>query len=418
MSLKKYVRKICFILILSENHRMKHFINTALLLFLLITILMSLSAFADNQSTPEDSANTPLNFLSLADIHFDPFAHCENVKPCPLITKLRQASAAQWPSILSHLDIQPPQLKQDTNAYLLNSALAASKQAAIANQAQFVLILGDSLGHDYKREYKRFSGDQSGAGYRSFVRKTLEFLTQQLSLAFPSVDVYMAVGNNDSYQGNYITNADGLFYQDTANIWSNLIKSSSNREQMRKQFSHSGYYSVMLSKKANLRLIVLNTTLFSYKAKGKNLESEAIKQLNWLHAQLQAAKDRKEKVFIAMHIPEGIDFYLTLRTRVIRLMTLWKQPYIQRFETDIALFSAEIAGIFVGHLHSNWMQILSFNNNEIPEAGVASISPIFGNYPGFRVYSYSQQPLQLKSYINYDYELKSGQQWKMRDSSL
>jgi hypothetical protein len=156
--------------------------------------------------------------------------------------------------------------------------------------------------------------------------------------------------------------------------------------------------------------------MFSYKAKGKNIDNDANAQLNWLHAQLQAAKAHHEKVFIAMHIPEGVDIYATLRTRLVRLFTLWKPQYVKRFDAEIKLFSPEISGIFMAHLHSNWLSILTFENNEIPQMVTTSVSPIFGNDPGFRLFSYSPA-LQLQSITNYFYLLKR-KEWESTENTI
>src|SRR3990167_9818447 len=106
--------------------------------------------------------------------------------------------------------------------------------------------LGDTLAHDYRRLYKFYSGDRSYAGYQSFVRKTYQFVTLSLAREFPDVDVYMAVGNNDSYHGDYATVVSGPFFQDEAALWSGLIKTPSNRYAMRQGFSSAGYYAVNL----------------------------------------------------------------------------------------------------------------------------------------------------------------------------
>src|SRR5579871_5438950 len=108
--------------------------------------------------------NNLANFLVLADIHFDPFVSCKNVKPCPLIEKLRQANASEWPKLLAVYDDESPRYRQDTNYPLLISALSAAKRAANAQQAKFVLVLGDFLGHEYRTYYKKYSADKHMMG--------------------------------------------------------------------------------------------------------------------------------------------------------------------------------------------------------------------------------------------------------------
>lgn len=348
------------------------------------------------------------DFIALADIHFDPFTNCVGKKPCPLIEKLRNSTAGQWPAILVQYDIKPQEFKKDTGYRLLTSSMTAIKQVANTSHPQFMFVLGDSLGHEYRAKYKRYSSDASASGYQSFAHKTFEFLAKLIATNFPDTDIYTATGNHDSYQGSYYTKTSGQFFADQAVLWSSLIKDPSNQIAMQKQFSYAGYYSLVLSNPKNLRLIMLNTNLFSYKAKGKNLDAIATQELNWLHAQLQIAKNAHQRVFITMHIPQGIDIYATTHTKLFTLIRLWKPPYIQRFETELKQFSPEVAGIFAGHLHRNQFQILTYDEHEIPVINVTSISPIFGNQPGFRNITYFTNPIHLDDVATYSFPIGGG----------
>src|SRR5471030_1833030 len=91
------------------------------------------------------STQGEINFLSLADIHFDPFISCYGTreKPCRIIQLLREANVNEWSGILAKLDNSKTAFRYDTNYPLLKSTLAAAKQAAIANHISFVIVLGD-----------------------------------------------------------------------------------------------------------------------------------------------------------------------------------------------------------------------------------------------------------------------------------
>ncbi|MBX3709230.1 MAG: metallophosphoesterase [Gammaproteobacteria bacterium] len=391
---------------------MRHFFS---ILSLAIFIFFNVNAvlFAKTTTTSSNTSKE-IRFITISDIHFDPYLSCKNATPCPLIKKLRNASPDQWENLLTEYDTNAPKYLQDSNYILLASLLSAARQAADTSHAKFVLILGDFLGHQFRKHYKDYSGDKTVGGYYSFVHKTLAFLTNQLIKTFPSTDVYAVVGNNDSYQGNYVTNADSQFFKDTAVLWSTLIKNKPDQRVMQGMFARAGYYSVLLSSQPSIRLIVLNSNIFSYKAKGKNIDTIANQELMWLHAQLKVAKENKQKVLIAMHIPEGIDIYATLRMRLFRLVTLWKPKYIQQFQAEIEQFAPQIAGIFAGHLHTDWFQILTLKNaEEVPMIGVPSVSPIFGSNPGFKIYSYSLDPFQLNDFVTYYYPLDGKREWKL-----
>lgn len=354
-------------------------------------------------------------FLTMSDIHFDPFIACYGPKkrPCPLIQELRKAPASAWSAILSKTDKASPQYRQDTNYTLLTSGLAAAKKAAAEKEVRFVLALGDFLGHDYRNLYKKYSGDASRGGFESFARKTMQFIANELEQTFPAISVYPVIGNNDSYHRDYISDPNGAFFHDTQKAWSQLIKDKNNRAQMQKTFGFGGYYSVIAE--PGLRLVMLNTVLFSTKARGKATEAAAEQELNWLHQELQKAKEQNQRVIIAMHIPVGIDVYASLRIHLFRLIELWKTKYSDRYQAELKQFAPQIAGIFAGHLHSDWFQILTFKDSkdEIPVTGTPSISPIFGNNPGFKIYSYSSDTFELDDFVTYYYPINEHKPWRV-----
>lgn len=353
-----------------------------------------------------------VRFLTLADIHFDPFVACHQRVPCPLIQKLQKASVSEWPQILRAYDNTQAQYKEDTSYPLLASALEAAKAAAIKQNVQFVVVLGDFLGHEYRECYKLYAQDKSRAGFQSFVRKSLSFLTNEINQAFPNINVYMVVGNNDSYYGDYAVVPRSQFFVETAQTWASVIRDKTSRAAMLREFPEAGYYAITLPDQPSLRLIVLNSVLFSYKSYAKHADEAANQELIWLQQQLTAARDQHQQVLIAMHIPAGIDIYATLKFRLFRLIELWKRPYTVRFEAMLREFSPEVIGILAGHLHSDWFQIMTLSNaNAIPITGTPSISPIFGNNPGFKIYTYMPAKRRLENFDTYYYPFKKQSSW-------
>lgn len=362
----------------------------------------------------DDKRDAPIRFLTLADIHFDPFIYCQEERPCSLIDRLRQAPVSEWPKILSKYKAKPPQYKNDTNYQLLKSSLAAAKKAAEEKHAQFVIVLGDFIGHSFKYNYPFYSQDKDGFGYQAFIKKNLEFLANELAETFPNLDVYSVVGNNDSYVDDYVSHPHGIFFKDAASIFSGLIKNKNNRAMMQQAFPVGGYYAVNLPDQPSLRLIVLNTVMFSDRAEGKGVEQGANQQLDWLHNELESVKAKHQKALIAMHIPMGIDVYISPQFRLFTLIEFWEPRYTQRFKIELQQFSPEIAAIFTGHLHSDWFQTLKVSNsNDIPVTSTPSISPIFGNNPGFKIYSYSLQSQQLEDFLTYYYPISDKRAWGM-----
>src|SRR3990167_2050407 len=370
---------------------------------LAILFFMFIASQFSYAKTRDEKAKSKIPFLTLSDIHFDPFVGCYNRgNACGYIQQLRSAPASSWGSILAANESQPSQYRQDTNYPLLQSALKAAKLQAVRSNAQFVIVLGDFLAHNYREYYKKYTGDRSSVGYREFVRKTLSFLTMELNRTFPSIDVYPLIGNNDTYQYDYASTPNGAFFNDAAGIWSGLIKNPANRSVFMNSFYRGGYYAVTISGDAKLKLILLNSVLFATNARGKNIDTAATNELTWLHDELAVVKSNQQMALLAMHIPAGIEVYVTLQNRLFRLIELWKRSYVLGYEANLKQFAPEIAGIFAGHLHMDWFQVLTLSNaNRVPVSGTPAISPIYGNNQGFKIYTYSPDSKEITNFETY-----------------
>jgi sphingomyelin phosphodiesterase acid-like 3 len=358
--------------------------------------------------------DVPFSFLALADIHFDPFAACANVsvKPCPVIQRLRAASATEWPAILAAADKTAPLYYHDTNYVLLQANLAKAKTAAAQFHPDFVLVLGDNLSHQFHQNYKKYASDKSKEGFQLFVNKTLAFLNVKLTAAFPDASIFMTVGNNDTYSHNYQTVINGGFLHQAGSLWSTLIKNPDDRATMRREFSGAGYYAVDVPRYPGLRLLVLNSVLFSNHSLGADSARAAMVQLDWLHQQLQQAKEHHQRVLIALHIPPALDVYVMQRYKVFTFQQFWQQGYLDRFKQELLAYYPEVAGILAGHLHYEWSQLLRVGSREsIPVLGVPSISPFFGNEPGFKIYHFGVLDNFIDDYYTYSYPLSGNSGW-------
>lgn len=350
-------------------------------------------------------------FISVSDIHFDPFASCKvlTLGACPLVKKLRQAPAQEWQNLFEQYDSKTlATYGQDTNYALLKTTLAELKRAYQNEHPQFVLILGDFLGHDYRAEYILYSRDPTKSGYQNFVKKTLQFLTSEIRQVIPEGDIYPIVGNNDSYTGDYGVVPKGEFFHDVSNIWATLIKDKSNQASFTRDFPQGGYYVVQSPTNKNQRIIVLNTVLFSTSIQGPHIRQAATDELSWLHKQLVAAAKNHQVVILAFHIPVGINVYATLKNLWSGIKEFWQQRYTNVFQADLAEFAGTITAILPGHIHMDSFQVVGFKKpQKMPVSFTPSISPIYGNNPGFKIYSYDALTFQLKNFKTYYYPLNS-----------
>ncbi len=363
-------------------------------------LLFAVILFAGNQVVAK--ADPSAHFLVVTDIHFDPFRICTTT-PCQLIDTLRQSDPNQWEAILQQYDNQPAAYGKDSNYPLLKSALEESSKQATAENAQFVLVLGDLLGHNYNKNFSKYSSDPSQ--YVLFVQKTMKFLSIELGHSFPNIDVYTVLGNNDSDVGDYYQDVNGHFLQYMADDFLALIKSPiKDKPTVQRAFEAGGFYAVTIPQQTNLRLIVLNSILFSNKAKGPNIDPAAQAELDWLEKELNLARRSKQKVFIALHIPAGIDVFSSLGNKPYKTVEFWQPQYTARFETELQRYSPEILGILAGHMHLDSFQVLTFSRQQIPVSVVPAISPQFGNNPAFKIFSYDgtfgrEQLLDFETYF-------------------
>jgi sphingomyelin phosphodiesterase acid-like 3 len=364
----------------------KQFINRGILLVLLA---VSPAIYASNA-----------NFMTVADIHFDPFTACAKTMPCPLIEELQNAPVSEWKTILEKADTAPPQYRQDSTYVLLNSTLNALQATAGKTHPQFIIVLGDSIAHRYLEKYHAYTVGKTQQDYQEFVHKTLTFVAGEFHKKFPTTDIYFSVGNNDSYNDDYKTLPGGVFFQDMAKVWGELINTPAPREQMQQDFSSAGYYTVDIPQQPKLRLIVLNTNLFSPHA--ENFPTETSKEFDWLEQQLKQAYLQNQQVLIAMHIPVGIDVYASLKSSPFSIVEMWRPEYTGRFNTILQEYGNTISGILTAHTHCDSFQVIQTDNgSRIVISNTPSISPFNGNNPGFKVFSYDTESFALQDYATF-----------------
>lgn len=315
-------------------------------------------------------------FLSVSDIHFNPFADPS------LVTRLEAADATQWDAILASSSIAAfSSYGSDVNDPLLRSAIG-EMQKQIAAPA-FVLISGDFLAHGFQKNYQELATDKSQAAYTAFVKKTNAYLASLFSKAWPGVPVYPALGNNDSDCGDYAVAPDGAFLADFRDVWSPLVRSRS----FDRRFPTGGYYRVDVPSLNGVRVIALNTNFFSTSYTnpcGKAGRDPGIRELEWLDAELLLARAQGKRVWLLFHIPPGVNVYNTVEDSSCPDLTtqmFWKDDYAQRYLRITARHRNTIAGSFAGHTHQDEFRLATGDFIHI----TPSVTPIFGNNPAFEI---------------------------------
>jgi len=316
-------------------------------------------------------------FLSISDIHFNPFAD-----PA-LVPKLESADVSEWAAIFaSSASTAFPTYGSDINDALFRSAVGAMR--AQSPKPAFVLISGDFLAHDFQKNYQSYATDKSQAAYTAFVAKTNAYIASVLSAAYPNVRIYPTLGNNDSNCGDYAVAPNGPYLADFRDTWSSIVKSKS----FDRRFHTGGYYHADVPSLDDVRIIALNTNFFSTKYQnpcGTPGPDPGTQELVWFDDELRLARDLGKRVWLLFHIPPGMDVYDSVTyggsCPSLNAETFWKDEYLQKYLQITAAHRQIIAGSFAGHTHQDEFRIATSDFIHI----TPSITPIFGNNPAFEI---------------------------------
>jgi sphingomyelin phosphodiesterase acid-like 3 len=382
---------------------------TVLLAVFLTTALVGQAAKPKTTDTTASQQAATGIVVSISDIHFDPFYDPS------LLKKLINSDYTKWQGIFATSKVEGYGAnKADTNYVLLNSTLENIYQQVAS--PDFIIISGDFLEHDFKQDYtKYFPHNKDANAPNAFITKTIAFVTLMIAQRFPNTPVYPALGNNDSYCGDYHDEPNGKFLSSTAQDWKTLLKDTSNVNSFMRTFPALGSYSVIAPASKTHRVIVLNSNFFSRKyrnACGNPNAQPGRDEMKWLEQQLQSAEKQQERVWLLYHIPPGIDVFSSLTKDGVPLpdpVPFWNETYLQQFMDLIARYSSVIAGSFAGHIHMDSFELVPAQNKQ---AAVfvhitPAISPVYGNNPAFGVLTYDRQSAALDDYSVFYFDIAS-----------
>ncbi|MBV8504321.1 MAG: metallophosphoesterase [Alphaproteobacteria bacterium] len=322
--------------------------------------------------------------LVMSDLHFDPMADPR------LVDRLAAAEPERWSGVLdSSGDRGLGRYGRDTNWPLLRSAVTQMPEAL--PHPAFVLISGDFLAHDFRKEFNTAATDHSDAAYRVFVRKTMDFLAQQLEQNFPATTILPALGNNDEECGDYELQPGGPFLADTLPIVRRLVGSAGG-PGFERDWQGYGNYS---AKAGDVRVLSTNTNFLSTHYRntcGSPADGGPGRAtLAWLEAELAAAKAAGERVWLLYHIPPGIDGYATLQKGSCpsTMIPMWDQGYAEAFSALWRRYSDTVTVSFAGHTHMDDFRLAGDTRARYGFALITpAVSPIFGQNPAFRTVNY------------------------------
>ncbi len=350
---------------------------------LILAVILTLAPMAAGTAGPPPAGQ----FLLLSDIHFNPMADPR------LVDRLAAGPAAEWPAILDASDDKSlGRYGADTNWHLLHSAL--EQMDAALPHPTFVLITGDFLAHHFRDQFNAAARHHSDTAFRGFVDKTMRFLALEIEAVFPNTPILPALGNNDEVCGDFELQPGGPFLTDMLPVMRGLVGGRADRD-LERDWTRYGNYSVTVPGVRGVRLIFANTVFFSRRyrntcgAAGGDDPGKAT--LAWLEAELTAAKRAHQRVWLAFHVPPGIDGFATWRqgTCPDGIIPMWADTYAQPVYALLRRYADTVAAAFAGHTHMDDFRLVGDAKGNFAFALITpAVSPIFGQNPTFRTVTY------------------------------
>jgi hypothetical protein len=219
----------------------------------------------------------------------------------------------------------------------------------------------------------------------------MQFLGQQLEQTFPATPILPALGNNDEDCGDYQLQPGGPFLADTLPILHRLVGSAGGPGFDRDWQSYGNYSA----RADNIRVLSTNTNFLSIhyrNACGSPADGDpGTATLAWLEAELAAAKEAHERVWLLYHIPPGIDGYATLRQGACpgTMIPMWDQAHAGAFLALVKRYADTVTASFAGHTHMDDFRLIGDAEGRYGFALITpAVSPIFGQNPAFRTVTY------------------------------
>ena len=361
------------------------------LILALMSILLLAACSHSNSTTPDNTNNFPV--IVFSDIHFDPFYDRS------LFWSLVNADSSQWACIFSGSSVTSPSAwGSDTNYPLLVLALSSIKQNLGASP--LIIYTGDLLGHHFPDTFFSLYGSDDVAAMQTFADKTVSFVMDQVRASVGNIPVMFAIGNADSYVGvipekSFLSNTAELFY-------TKFLNGIVDHQTFLDTFTSGGYYSAE-PLGTNLKVIGLDTVIFSTEENSAEVDAE----FAWFDVQLADAQANGQRVWLLMHIPPGANLDATAGLvdssgHITSAVMMWVADYQSRFLGILSNYPGIISLTLAAHTHMYEYRIMSSDNVLEITPG---ISPIFGNNPAFKVYSFTYDTFKPIDYSSLNYDL-------------
>ncbi|CAH0605741.1 unnamed protein product [Chrysodeixis includens] len=255
----------------------------------------------------------------------------------------------------------------DSSLELIESA-ARYMRTRHSENVEFVLWTGDIIA-------ARYTGNEDDK------YQAIRNMTDLLSRTFSSHFVFPVLGHLDPAPSESLTN-----------LWMHWLPLEALQT-----FKYGGYYTIE-QKQSKLRIVALNTNLFSVR---ESNSVQARRQWEWLDAVLDKATGNKEMVYIVGHAAPGSDS---------------RHPYDMSSDANakylrtVRRHAKIIAGQFFGHLHADTFRVIYDNDRPVSWTFMApSVSPhrdpADSSNPGLRLYKFDTNTGKVLDYTQYYLDL-------------
>jgi CubicO group peptidase (beta-lactamase class C family) len=356
----------------------------------------------------------------ISDQHMSPFASSF------IVGQLLASDVSVWDTILQ--SATNGYYTRDATGYhvttpmMYNSALVNA--AAACPQPDAVIMPGDLATYSFRSNYQKVTGDYEEENWKRLLTKMIEYTLYRANETFPGVPIYCALGNGDSFAGDYDIDVGGAFLMTSAPVFFNYgLSNVTDYMSFCATYTNEGNYCAPF---AAGEMITLETTFMSKNYPG-SLEYGS-NQLAYLEARLQACRDAGKPAWVLQHIPPGVSAYGT--------WSHWKtgdtthvscdlhEAFIESYNQIIADYRDTVKTIICGHYHERGWQIANDPATSNATVGIQVMNGLLfnhGNNSGFTVMTYDRETLEPVREYSYNlpqsYAGKTGAaSWNLRFS--
>ena len=267
----------------------------------------------------------------------------------------------------------------DLDQITLNRLLTAISYQTQQQKPDFILLLGDLVGH------ATLGPEQRGP----FVAENESAVFEALKKTFQKIPIIYVFGNNDAFKkdyGAFIDKNQSPYTVSTGlktNAWRDGALSTGNTDKIKIVEEDKSNGNFTLQVQPTLQLIGINTVAMSTHADN---DPQAIEHtFTFLKTALNRAKAEHFNVIIAMHVPPGQNVHNNRRFLVTPAVN-------HQFIGILKQYKAIIIGLLAGHTHMSEVKRVESTRGKynLPMIITPGLSTSHGNSAAYNQFTYQK----------------------------